>query len=157
MIAYCETSFFIRQLIAGPDRGKANEVGADLEERFGFIPITNLTRYECIQGLRFDAWLNQNDRSKGSPLVQVEAAINIFLAQLGGAFRLQKIDWEEAFDEAVRLSRETPNRGWRTVDVLHVAAAITSGAQEFYSFDADQNQLAASCGLKTPLALISNS
>jgi len=151
MIAYCETSFFFRQLTAGPDREQAIELGAQLEERFGFVPITNLTRYECIQGLRFEAWLNQNDRSKGLPLVQVEAALNVFLAQLGIAFRLQTIDWEAAFEESVRLSRTTPEKGWRTIDVLHVAAAITSGAQEFYSFDLDQNELASSRGLKTRL------
>jgi hypothetical protein len=156
MIVYCETSFFCRQLTVGPFREKANDLGDELEQRFGFIPITGLTRYECIQGLRFEAWLNQNDRSKGVPLVQVDAALNIFLSQLGSVFRLHKVDWE--YSMKVRNSVNRPsNHGWRTVDLLHVAAATISGAQEFYSFDIDQNELAASCGLKTPLQPVATS
>jgi len=152
MIAYCETSFFVRQLTVGPLREKANAVGDELEQRFGFIPISGLTRYECIQGLRFQAWLNQNDRAKGLPLVQVEAALNVFLSQLGSGFRISEIDWEASFEEAERLSKSTSSKGWRTIDVLHVAAAITSGAKEFYSFDFDQNEIAVVSGLKTPLS-----
>ena len=54
---------------------------------------------------------------------------------------------------AERISRtRTFLGGHRSFDVLHLAAALEMDADIFLSFDANQNALAASEGLSTPLA-----
>jgi hypothetical protein len=155
MNCYCDSSFFLRQLLPASIRGDAIQVAADLAERFAFVPITFFTRFEVIQALRFEAWRNQNDRTKGLPPPQVDAALNLFISEIGSAYRIVPIDSSLSFDRAEILTRDTPQKGWRTVDILHVACAIVSGAKEFYSYDHNQNLLARGEGLKTPLLEVS--
>jgi predicted nucleic acid-binding protein len=151
MSVYCDTSFFLHRMLPSPHRESAIRAAMDLEGRLGFVPITEFTRFESIQALRFEAWLHKNDRTKGFPYSQTEAALNVFLAEIGSLFRIQSADWPSVFKEAQRQSRTTPDKGWRTADLVHVACAVTDHALEFYSFDHKQNLLAASLGLKTPL------
>jgi hypothetical protein len=52
-------------------------------------------------------------------------------------------------DKARQLSdRYTPSLGTRSLDLLHVAAALLLGAKVFFSFDDRQRKVAASEGLK---------
>jgi predicted nucleic acid-binding protein len=61
---------------------------------------------------------------------------------------------EAIYDEAARASRRhTAARGTRTLDVLHVAAALKLGMQALYRFDRRQAQLARAAGLKTPIRI----
>lgn len=58
------------------------------------------------------------------------------------------------YDEAVRLSRRhTASIGNRTLDILHVAAALVLGLPTFYTFDRRQAQLAKAEGLATPIRI----
>jgi predicted nucleic acid-binding protein len=53
--------------------------------------------------------------------------------------------------KAVELSRKhTPVLGVRTLDVFHVACALTLGAKTFFSFDQRQGKLARAVGLRVP-------
>jgi len=59
------------------------------------------------------------------------------------------LDSEELHKKARQLSdRHTPTLGTRSLDLLHVAAALTLGAKEFFSFDDRQRKAAASEALK---------
>jgi len=56
-----------------------------------------------------------------------------------------------AFERAKQIARrQTPRLGTRTLDVLHVASAITLHADAFYTFDLRQARLAAAEGLHVP-------
>jgi predicted nucleic acid-binding protein len=151
MIVYCDTSFFLRLLVPGNNRAKAMSSAAELERRFGFVPLTSFTRFEVIQALRFEAWRHRNDRNKGLPPAQTEAALNLFLAQIGSSFQLTPVLWETVLAQAELFTRSTPEKGWRTVDLVHVATATSTQAAEFFSFDEQQNRLAGEQGLKIPL------
>ncbi|MCI0541288.1 MAG: type II toxin-antitoxin system VapC family toxin [Verrucomicrobiales bacterium] len=151
MTAYCDTSFFLRQLVPENDRGRAMQTAVELERRLGFVPITSFTRFEVIQALRFEAWRYRNDRRKGLPPDQVEAALNLFLAEIGSSFQIIPIIWETVFAQAELFTRTTPEKGWRTVDLVHVASATSVQATEFFSFDQQQNHLAGQQRLKTLL------
>ena len=149
MTVYCDTSFlFLRQLVPGNERAKAMQTAVELDRRHGFVPITSFTRFEVIQALRFEAWRYSNDRSKGLPLDQVESALNLFPAEIGSSFHLIPILWETVFAQAELLTRSTPERGWRNVDLVHVACATGMQATEFFSFDEAQNHLARQQRLK---------
>lgn len=55
-----------------------------------------------------------------------------------------------AFEICTELSRiYTPQFGTRTIDTLHVAAALELKAERFWTFDDRQKKLAKAVGLKT--------
>jgi predicted nucleic acid-binding protein len=59
------------------------------------------------------------------------------------------VDWEVVHAEAERLSNaHTPRRGYRALDVLHVAPALTLGAKVLLTFDSEQAALAKAAGLR---------
>lgn len=59
------------------------------------------------------------------------------------------VNWTEAFRRADELSEEhAATDGQRTIDLLHVAIALESGAKTFLSFDKRQRKLAKAAGLK---------
>jgi predicted nucleic acid-binding protein len=155
MNCYCDSSFFLRQLLPSSLRTNAIQAAADLAKHLAFVPISSFTRFEVIQALRFEAWRNQNDRTKGLPATQVDSALNIFISEIGSAYRIVPVNWNVAFDRAEIITRNTPQYGWRTADILHVACALVSDAKAFYSYDYNQNLLASGEGLKTPLLKVS--
>ncbi len=54
-----------------------------------------------------------------------------------------------AYERAEHIARtHTPLLGTRTLDVLHVAAALVLKADAFYTFDRKQSSLAAAVGLR---------
>jgi predicted nucleic acid-binding protein len=59
------------------------------------------------------------------------------------------VGWTDVFRRADELSeKHAATEGQRTVDLLHVALALESGAKIFLSFDARQRKLAKAAGLK---------
>ena len=57
--------------------------------------------------------------------------------------------WAKVAQEAERLAElHTPTIGSRSLDILHVAAALISGTTEFCSFDERQRRLAQLAGLR---------
>jgi predicted nucleic acid-binding protein len=66
-----------------------------------------------------------------------------------GFLVLTPVASEELHQKARQLSdRHTPTLGTRSLDLLHIAAALVLGAREFFSFDDRQRKAAASEGLK---------
>jgi predicted nucleic acid-binding protein len=150
MKVHFDTSFFLRHLLRQQSdivRPVFDKTIADL----GFVPISSLAKFEVVQSLRLAVWLNQNDRTKGIPATLAEDAINVFIADMGTTLRLIFPAWEHVFQSAEGMSRATKEKGHRSIDILQIAAALTTGAEVFYSFDRNQNELANAQGLKTPL------
>jgi predicted nucleic acid-binding protein len=59
------------------------------------------------------------------------------------------IDWTDVLRGADELSeRYSSQDGQRTIDLLHVAVALESGAKTFLTFDKRQRGLAQATGLK---------
>jgi len=82
--------------------------------------------------------------------VEEVAAIRIFRADID-AGRLMRPDYDlaEVFIQAERLSaRHSGDIGSRSLDVLHVAAALQCGCTSLASFDERQRKIAALAGLK---------
>jgi len=58
------------------------------------------------------------------------------------------------YEEALRLARRhSAHLGTRTLDILHVAAALKLSLPAFYTFDRRQAQLARAAGLGTPIRI----
>jgi hypothetical protein len=55
------------------------------------------------------------------------------------------------FEHAIRMAAQhTAVLGTRSLDVLHIAAAIALKAESYFTFDEPQSQLAAAEGLRVP-------
>lgn len=66
-----------------------------------------------------------------------------------GVFYRPQTSWSDTFKYAVDLSRKhTSTTGSRTLDILHVASALSIKADRFLTFDARQSKLAALSGIR---------
>ena len=107
------------------------------------VRITALNRLEfenAIRLLRFRRALPEAEAS----------ATRTALAGDERAGRIVELacEWTAVMSEAMRLSRARAEmEGHRVLDILHVAAALKSGASVFLSFDVRQRILAAGEGL----------
>lgn len=82
---------------------------------------------------------------------QRDASLNLLLADLaGGLFEHATPGISEVMTEAERLSALHSERiGTRSLDILHVAAALVLGVPTFLTFDKRQAALAKAAGLKS--------
>ncbi len=70
---------------------------------------------------------------------------------------LVKVDWIKLWEVAQDYSLKfTRTIGCRTLDILHVAAAKVMNAEEFYTNDKRQQELAEATGMKTHLYPVVN-
>jgi hypothetical protein len=81
-------------------------------------------------------------------LSEARAARAAFSADLhGGVFAMQALS-EEMFVNAIQLaSRWTAGISTRSLDIIHVAAAVALRADMFHTFDDRQRKLAKAAGL----------
>ena len=79
---------------------------------------------------------------------QIAAAQKAFRSDIAeGILALQPLPGV-AFQKARQLIKQhTARLGTRTLDLLHVAAALVVGAETFLTFDDKQRKLAEACGL----------
>ena len=71
---------------------------------------------------------------------------------IGHRLRRTPVDWNALYSEAQNLSRlYTAETLSRSLDILHVAAAVVSGTQDFITGDKRQQAIAAKCGLTVRL------
>ncbi len=70
-------------------------------------------------------------------------------------FYRPQINWSDAFARSLELSKtHTRTLGSRSLDVVHVASALTMGANRFFTFDEKQSQLASAAGLQTVTCIL---
>jgi predicted nucleic acid-binding protein len=109
----------------------------------------------------FFSWLNQVEFRNALRLrvfrneitgTQRDASINILQADLmAGLLQAVEPIQSNVLLETERLSALYSEKlGTRSLDILHVAMAITLGSKRFLSFDQRQLKLAKSVGLETP-------
>lgn len=66
-----------------------------------------------------------------------------------GVFYRPQISWADSFVLAMDLSmKHTENTGSRSLDIMHVAMALSIGAVSFLTFDERQSKLALLAGLR---------
>lgn len=143
MSAYADTSFVVS--LYTPD---ANSVRASAVMSSAALPIllTPLGELELINALELRRFRGELDSN------EVRAARAAFRRDLQtGIFDLKPVT-AAMYERAKLLARRRTSRlGTRSLDILHVAAAILLHADAFYSFDRNQSKLARAEGLKTHL------
>jgi hypothetical protein len=67
-----------------------------------------------------------------------------------GTLHRPAVDWAGTLSKAIELANQhTARLGCRSLDVLHVAAAVLSGSRRFVTADRRQSQVARRAGLQT--------
>ncbi len=144
MVICADTSFLFS--LYGND-GNTSRALAWMKSCRNPLTLTTLNEYELANALRFAEF-----RKAIGP---GEAAL--FWAQFeadraSGRLKIQVCNLADGVDEAKRLSATyTLALGHRGFDTLHVAAAIRLKANQFLTFDGNQETLAEAEGLVVPV------
>jgi predicted nucleic acid-binding protein len=140
--AYADTSFLYSLYVQQAHSAKAAAYMAAVPG--GALPLTTLGRFELLNAIRLSVFRQQlNPRVAAIDVLTIKADIE------SGVLGVVSCDWAAVHAEAERLSaRHTAEGGHRSMDILHVATALSMGAREFLSFDGNQTRLASAEGLK---------
>lgn len=143
MKAYADTGFLCS--LYAPDAHTARAAKRMSRQTLP-LPYVWLHQLELRNALRLRVF-----RSEIAP-PQRDASLNLVLADLAaGVLASAQPPWPEVVFEAERLSAlHSETLGTRSLDILHVAAAVTLGLGEFLTFDQRQRALAVAAGLKVP-------
>ncbi len=141
-MTYCDTSFLMAIYVES-DRfqPRAREIAGRFREP---IPFTLLVELELQNGVR---------RNLASGVISIQEHDTIFrqIAQdeADGVLGRCRLASTEHYAKARELSKAfTPHIALRSLDILHVAAALLLKAEVLASFDERQRQLAVKAGLK---------
>lgn len=108
------------------------------------IPLTPFHELELTNAVKLKQF--RNEMTKG----QIEVVLTRFNEhEREGIYYRPQIHWANAFTLAVALSRKhTEKTGSRSLDIMHVALALSISATGFLTFDERQSKLAIAAGLR---------
>ena len=150
MMVFPDTSFLCALYV--PQSSSARAI-AFMSQQPTALEVSSLLLYEFRQSVQFQVFRHSNDRTRGYPLPVARAALAALQSDVNsGVLHLAAVDWADVHQRAEHLSlQHTPKAGHRTMDILHVAAALHLGATWFLTFDANQKKLAEAEGLVVPV------
>lgn len=139
--AYPDSSFVVSLVCRDTNSNEAANYMARAAQTLVFTP---LHRIEARNALR-----NAAGRGEITPSEQRAAFRQIDDDLRDGMLVHMPVAWTDVFRRADELSeKHAATEGQRTIDLLHVALALESGAKIFLSFDVRQRNLAKAAGLK---------
>lgn len=129
-----------------PDAHTARAI-ACLDKQSQPLPIVWIHQLEVRNALRLRVFRREITSA------QRDTSLNALLADLAnGVLVIVSPPLTEVLTEAERLSAlHSDTLGTRSLDILHVAAAVVLGSQEFLTFDRRQANLARAAGLIVPV------
>ena len=139
MSASADFSFLVALYVRQSHSGAA----AAWMKLHGPLPVTALNLLETRNALSLLAFRGHIGRMEhDTALVQLTGDVT------NGVFVETPVLWENVFARAERLRAEyTAMLGVRSLDILHVAIALSLGARTFLTFDDRQRDLASRAGL----------
>lgn len=141
MKAYADTGFLCSFYSADTLTEKAEAIMQRQSEPIAYTWLHQLELRNAFRLRVFRKEINVSQRN---------ASLNLLLADLAdGILEHAAPGLAETMVEAERLSTAYSEKlGMRSMDILHVAAAVVLGRPEFLSFDKRQVSLAKAAGLK---------
>ena len=122
---------------------RSDAVARFLAKRREAVVINELHEVEMRNALRLKRFREEIEDE------QLAASMAMLSSDLAARRLIRTgVDWQSVFAEAERLSATaTIGTGVRTIDLLHVAAALNQGASELVSLDHRQRAAARFAGL----------
>lgn len=141
-MVYVDTSIIVKLYI----REKySREVSTWLRANNKAIPLTSFHELEFINAVQLKIF-----RNEAHPQTIHHVMSKFEEHEKKGIFYRPTLDWSEIFIHAIDLSKKhSANFGSRTLDILHVASALSIHSDSFLTLDERQSRLAAAAGLKT--------
>jgi len=141
VIAYYDTGVLVKLWVR---EALSDEVADFVTRRGRAVPFTALHEIETKNALRLKIFRREmNAATLGDAMTMIDE--DRTLRRLFAAAP----SWTEVFMRAERLSADvTQKTGCRTLDLLHVAAAMVLGCDEFISLDRRQLKAAKAAGLR---------
>ena len=139
-MVYVDTSVIVKLYIR---EQFSRESSAWLKKNNQAIPLTSLHELELINAI----YLKQF-RTEITP-DETRLILSRFEEhEIGGIYYRPQLDWYAIFSHALDLSKtHSADIGSRSLEILHVAAALSIKADRFLTFDDRQTALAALAGL----------
>lgn len=141
MIAFADTGFVASLYLNESTSARAR---AAIQATPVRLPLTPLAMLELRNAF------NRSVQRKLITISQRDALWQDVEADIASGFLVPTPVAPDALHAKARLlsDRHTPTLGTRSLDLLHVAAALVLDAKEFFSFDDRQRKAAAEEGLK---------
>lgn len=157
MTAYADTNFLISLYLPRINSAEAQRLLADhLRKHDEALPFTPLHRLEFRNAIRLAVFRQAEPGELSLDRVAARRVLTEHEGDLNDRVFLEHapVDWTEAFRQAEQLSKaHTETKGFRSLDLLHVGAALSVGAGEFFTFDHVAGQIAKLAGLTVRPAL----
>ena len=137
---YVDTSVIVKLYIK---EKHSLDVSNWLKENNEAIPLTTFHELEFSNAINLKKFRSEITTEE----------IHLIMAKVAehkskGVFYRPQISWTDTFKYAVDLSRKhTSKTGSRSLDILHVASALSIKTDRFLTFDERQSQLAALSGI----------
>ena len=139
--AYPDSSFLVSLVCKDTNSTAALVCMERAKESLAFTPFHRIEARNALRNLAGRGEISEHDRY--AAFLQIEEDLR------EGMLVHTPVDWTDVFRRADELSEaHAAKDGQRTIDLLHVAIALESGAKTFLSFDKRQRRLAKAAGLK---------
>ena len=140
-MVYVDTSVIVKLYIR---EEYSRDASIWLKKNNEAIPLTSFHELELVNAIQLKQF-----RSEITP-EEARLIISMFEEhEMGGVYYRPQLSWSAIFIHALDLSNNhTASIGARTLDILHVASALSINADRFLTLDDRQTRLAALAGLK---------
>jgi predicted nucleic acid-binding protein len=139
---YVDTSVMVKLYVR---EEYSREASVWLKDNDEAIPLTPFHELEFTNAIELKQFRNEMTRD------ETEIVFKRFSEhEKKGVFHRPRINWSDTFARSLTLSRtHTHNMGARSLDIIHVALALSIGAERFITLDQRQSRLASAAGLRT--------
>ncbi len=137
---YADTSFFVSLYLPDRHSGEAERHMA-VKPRIWFTPLHRAEWMDAVSQHVFRKEISALESRRAQAELERDIGNGVWLKA-----GLPESVWTQCAELA---RRHGPRLGVRTLDSLHVAAAVELGARTFWTFDERQAKLAGAAGLQT--------
>lgn len=139
--AYADSSFLVSLHRADARHDDANDFLAKARCSLAFTPLHRIEVRNALRNATASGHLTAVDCRLAFRQIDEDLRDELLVHT--------PVAWTDVFRRADELGEQHAAKdGQRTIDLLHVALALESGAKTFLSFDARQRKLAKAVGLK---------
>jgi predicted nucleic acid-binding protein len=139
--AYPDSSFLISLHRMDTHAAAARAYMARIAISLAFTPLHRIEVRNALRNVTAAGEMTQDEFRLACHQIEEDLRENVLVHT--------PIEWTNVFRRADELSEQhATSAGPRTIDLLHVAIALHSGATTFLSFDGRQRKLAQAAGLK---------
>ena len=138
---YPDSSFLVSLVCNDSNSSEACSIMSRLASPLVFTALHRIEVRNALRNIAARDLINQEERKGAFRRIEEDLKEGLLVHS--------PIDWTDVLRGADELSeRYSSEDGQRTIDLLHVAVALESGAKTFLTFDKRQRGLAQATGMK---------